>query len=85
MIHEIKLLGIHKRRLEIMEQQQAKVGVHYSATLLMEIDEVKNQITDIEAGLKRRLQALREKAAIYGLSADPAISIEIEDIEKYFE
>lgn len=85
MIHEMKLLSIHKRRLEIMEQQKAIVGAHYSATLIMEIDEVKKQMAELEAGLKRRLQALREKAAVYGLNVDPAITIEIEDIEGYFD
>jgi len=84
-MQEIKLLKIHKRRLDILEQQKAKVGVHYNATLEMEIDDIKEKMKDIESGLNRRLQSLREKAAIYGISADPSISIEIEDIQNYFQ
>lgn len=84
-MHEIKLIKIHKRRLELLEQQMVKVGVHYGATVLMEIDEIKKQVQEIEQGLKRRLQMLREKVAIYGLNADPSLLIEIEDIEEYFK
>lgn len=84
MIHEIKLLKIHKRRLEILEQQKAKVGAHYNATIMVEIEDIKEEMGNIENSLKRRLQALREKAAVYGLNSDPSITIEIEDIEDYF-
>jgi hypothetical protein len=85
MIHEIKLLKIHKRRLDILKQQKAKTGAHYNATLEMEIGDIEEAMKEIEDTLGRRLQSLRLKVATYGLSADPSISIEIEDIESYFE
>lgn len=84
MIHEVKLLKIHKRRYQILEQQAAKVGVHSAAHIIMEMNDIKESVKELETSLRRRLQTLREKAAVYGLSADPSITIEIEDIEAYF-
>lgn len=85
MIHEISLIKIHTRRMKILQQQQAKRGVQSSATAVREIEDTKETIKGIEDGLRRRLQSLLEKQAVYGLSADPSIKIEIEDIQEYFE
>lgn len=84
MNHQIKLINIHKKRMSILEEQKAKTGVHYNATLEMEITEIKEQILDIENQLKRRLNELLLKSATYGISVDPSVTIEIEDIQEYF-
>lgn len=85
MIHEIKLIKIHRRRIKVLKEQMAARGLQSSATAVMEIEDAEKEIKEIENTLRRRLQHLLEKAALKGISADPSISIEIEDIQEYFE
>jgi hypothetical protein len=86
MQQEIKLLKIHKRRKEVLEEQITRIGRNLApAHLLTETADIDEQVEEIETNLKRRLQALREKLAIQGINADPSLSIEAEDIEEYFK
>jgi hypothetical protein len=84
MNNELNLIKIHKRRMNVLLEQQAKRGINESASVVMEIDDIKNHIAELETILRRRLNSLQLKAAAYGLSADPHISMEIEDIQDYF-
>lgn len=85
MVNEIKLITIHKRNVEILNAQKARLGLHCPLYLETQLEHEINAIKELEDTLRRRLHALLEKAAVYGISADPSISIEIEDIQKYFE
>lgn len=84
-VNEIKLITIHKRNVEILNAQKARLGLHCPLYLETQLEHEINAIKELEDTLRRRLHALLEKAAVYGISADPSISIEIEDIQKYFE
>ena len=84
MLHEIKLIKIHTRNLGILVEQGAILGLAVPVHIQNQISHEKSSIEELEKGLQRRLQLLLEKAAVYGLSADPSISIEIEDIQEYF-
>lgn len=86
MVHEINLIGIYQRNLSILENQKA----HFNPELvplhiLNSISRTKEEIKGLEEELKRKLQKLQLKKAQYGISVDPSVLIEIEDIEKYFE
>lgn len=85
MILEIKLIKIHKRNLEHLAEQKARLGEYLPVHLGNQLDSEITQIKELEDTLQRRLQALMLKAASYGLSADPSITIEIEDIQAYFK
>lgn len=82
---ELKLIKIHKRRLEKLQEKAARVGVQMDASVDIEIEDIQEQITELERILRRRLNSLQLKLATYGISADPALSIEAEDIEDYFK
>ena len=71
----------------ILEKQIANTGGPDRAdtSKVMDAERARSSIESIESNLRKRLQALREKIAIYGISADPAISIEIEEIQDYFD
>jgi hypothetical protein len=84
MIHEIKLLDISKKRAEHLRNQKVRFGLHCPPYIKSELDDVLEEIEGYEETLKRRRQGLLEKAALYGANTDPAISIEIEDINEYF-
>ena len=46
------------------------------------IDELLDTLRKKSLNLGRRFQALSEKRAIYGISADPSVKMEMEDIEE---
>lgn len=85
MIYEIQLINIHKRNLELLEKQKAQLGEYISVHIHNQIEATAKEISDLERALRRRLQSLMEKAAIYGLNSPPEVSIEIEDIQAYFK
>jgi hypothetical protein len=85
MSSELKLIKIHKRNLEILAQQKARLGEYLPVHVQNQIDSEQTSIAELEAILQRRLHGLLEKLALYGLSADPSISIEVEDIQAYFK
>ena len=43
-MHEIKLLKIHRRRLEKLIEKRAKVGVQMDATVDMEIEDIQTEL-----------------------------------------
>ena len=85
MMHELKLIKIHRRNLEILGEQKAMLGEFLPVHLQNQIDFGIKAIAEIEKNLKRRLQILLEKSATYGLNTPPEVSIEIEDIQAYFK
>jgi hypothetical protein len=85
MIHELKLIKTHKRRYDILKEQQAKVGLNQAATVVIELEDIETAIKKLENTLKQILQHLKEKETIYGISVDPSILINIEDIQNYFK
>lgn len=85
MIHEIKLLTIHKRNLKYLAEQKAQLGEFLPVYIRNQIASNEESIAELETTLKRRLQNLMEKAATYGLNTPAEVSIEIEDIQQYFK
>jgi hypothetical protein len=85
MIHELKLISIHKRNLLHLQKQKAQLGEFLPVYIQNQIDTNEESIAELETTLKRRLQMLLEKAALKGINTDPEISIEIEDIQAYFK
>lgn len=85
-MHDIDLLKIHRRRLAVLEKQIAMAGgeAYADAGKLMEAQNTRDSVAEIEKTLGKRLQYRREQSALYGISADPSIGIEIEEIESYF-
>ncbi len=85
MTNQIKLINIHTRNLAILRAQKANMGAgvtpHVENSIQIEIDELKS----LESQLRRRLRILQEQAAIKGLSSDPSITLEIEDIAAALE
>jgi hypothetical protein len=63
---------------------EAKMGAHCPLYIENQLEHEHESIKELEATLWRRLNALLLKAATYGISTDPSISIEIEDIQAYF-
>ena len=84
-MHEIELLKIHRNRYNTMAHQRAHYGKSVPTHMITEMRDIERQIENIEDGLRRRLNSLRSKMAIQGINSDPALSIEVEDIEKYFD
>lgn len=85
MIHEIKLIEIHRRNIKHLRAQKAKLGLHCPPHIKNQLDSEKKSVAELEGVLRRRRQLLLEKAALKGINTDPEISIEIEDINKYFD
>jgi AAA+ ATPase superfamily predicted ATPase len=54
-IHLKQLLDIHRRRLRLLEMQQAKFGLHVPSHLLIEIEDIREEI----ANLKRQMEQLK--------------------------
>lgn len=84
------LIKIHKRRLNVLIGQAKAFGVlHCPAHIINEIKYISGEIRGLyskEIGAKgRRLQLLKENQAIHGINTDPAVSIEIEDLDKLIE
>lgn len=84
MTSEIKLINIHRRNVEILNKQKAKLGLHCPLHIETQLENETEQIEELETTLRRRLHILLEKAALKGINADPSITIEIEDIQEYF-
>lgn len=86
MNHNLKLIETHKRNLAYLKRQQAMFDPGMAPlSTVNQIAYTEKAISEIEGELQRRLELLLLKAAQYGISADPAITMEIEDIQKYFE
>jgi hypothetical protein len=82
--HQLNLIQIHKRNIEILGRQKAELGLHCPMHVQSQLEHELKAIKEAEKTLQRRLQGLLQQSATYGISADPAIGIEIEDIEEYF-
>ena len=80
---KIKLIEINKRRLNKLEEKAAKVGIQMDASIDMEMEDIKEIIEGFETELLKRLQIRKEQKALQGINTDPAILIEIEDLEKW--
>jgi hypothetical protein len=85
MIHEIKLITIHRRNLKYLAEQKAQLGEFLPIYIKNQINSNEEYIAELETTLKRRLQNLMEKAALKGINTEPEVSIEIEDIQEYFK
>lgn len=84
MLHELKLIKIHKRNLGHLMGQKSHFGKHCPPHIQNSINLEREAIQEIEQNLNRRLQGLLMKAAVTGINTDPSVSIEIEDIQEYF-
>lgn len=85
MNHNLKLIQIHKKNIEILNKQKAQLGMHCPMHIQNQLDHENESVAEIETELKRRLNALLLKSAQYGISVDPSVTIEIEDIQSYFD
>lgn len=79
----IKLLKLHKKRLDVINSQLAMMGQfdNRATTHLLEKENIEEQIAAIENTLGRILMHRKEQQAISGINTDPEVLIDIEDIE----
>ena len=85
MTHEIKLIKIHKRNIKHLRNQKVKLGLHCPTHIKNQLEDEAASVEDLEHTVRRRLQSLLERAAMQGINTDPAVTIEIEDIQEYFD
>ncbi len=52
--HIEKLIGIHQRRLQLLQQQKAGMGISTPPHIIMEIEDIQQQISDLQNQLNSR-------------------------------
>lgn len=82
---EIDRIFIHHARATVRLEQIAELGSTADPSMGKEVERIQAEVETIEAQLRRRRVSLEEQKAIYGISADPSIQMEIDDIVKYFQ
>lgn len=96
--HIKAIVDAKKRRLSVLLKQQAVYGIDSPAHIVMEIEDLRQEVAQLEGQIEdresiadlieiktRRLRELQLRAAKYGVSCPPEITIEIEILEQEIE
>jgi len=96
--HIKAIVDAKKKRLNVLLKQQAVYGIDSPAHIVMEIEDLRQEIAQLEGQIEdrestadlieiktRRLRELQLRAAKYGVNCPPEITLEIEILEQEIE